>query len=135
MISLALLFCFVVLPILELALLLKVGETLHLGGTLALVLLTGVVGAGLTRWQGLRTLGLMQQDMAQGRMPAPYLIDGVLILLAGAVLMTPGLITDTFGFVLLVPFTRSIIKRWLRAKIEEKVRQGTIDVVHWEQKG
>ena len=132
MIGTILLFCFVVLPILELALLLRVGEYLHVGGTLALVLLTGIVGAALAKWQGLRTFNLMQRDVAEGKIPAPHLIDGVLILLAGAVLMTPGLLTDAVGFLLLIPATRAMTKRWLRAKFEGKMRQGTIDVVHRE---
>ena len=123
---------FIGLPIVELALLLKINQYLHLGGTLALVILTGVVGVGLARWQGLRILMLIQRDLAEGRMPAPYLIDGILILFAGAVLITPGLLTDSLGFFLLIPTTRNLTKRWLRRVLEQKMRQGTVETVHWE---
>lgn len=132
MVFTVILILFVVLPITELALLLKVNEYLHLGGTLVLVVGTGVLGASLARWQGLRQLALIQQDLAEGRMPAPRLLDGLLILVAGVVLLTPGLITDTAGFVLLIPISRNWIKAWLRRVLERKLRHGTIDVTHWE---
>ena len=127
-----LLLLFIGVPILELALLLKINEYLHLPGTLTLVILTGVIGVGLARWQGLRILMLIQRDLAEGRMPAPYLIDGILVLLAGAVLITPGLLTDSLGFFLLIPVTRNLTKRWLRRVLEQKLRQGTVETVHWE---
>lgn len=98
-----LLVLFVVLPVTELAILLKIHTYFSLGGTLALVIGTGILGASLARWQGVRQLGLIQQAVAAGKMPAPHLVDGVLILLAGAVLVTPGLITDALGFFLLFP--------------------------------
>ena len=127
-----LLLLFIVLPITELALLLKLHEFLSLGGTLALVLGTGILGAWLARQQGIRQLGLIQQAVAQGKMPAPHLVDGVLILVAGAVLITPGLITDCAGFFLLVPAGR----RWVKARIEKwlqrKFRQGVVDVTYVE---
>ena len=132
MIFSVLLILFIVLPITELALLLKVNEYLHLGGTLALVIGTGILGASLARWQGLRQLALIQADLAEGRMPAPRLLDGILILVAGVVLLTPGLITDAVGFVLLIPVSRNWIKAWLRRLLERKLRHGTIDVTHWE---
>ena len=132
MIFSVLLILFIVLPITELALLLKVNEYLHLGGTLALVIGTGILGASLARWQGLRQLALIQADLAEGRMPAPRLLDGILILIAGVVLLTPGLITDAVGFVLLIPVSRNWIKAWLRRLLERKLRHGTIDVTHWE---
>jgi UPF0716 protein FxsA len=127
-----LLLLFVVLPITELALLLKVHEFLSLGGTLVLVIGTGVLGASLARWQGVRQLGLIQQAMAAGTMPAPHLVDGVLILIAGAVLVTPGLLTDCAGFFLLFPPGRKWVKTWVGKWLQRRLQHGVIDVTHVE---
>ena len=127
-----LLVLFIVLPVTELALLLTVGDRIGLGGTLVLVVATGILGASLARWQGVRQLGLIQQSMAEGKMPAPHLIDGLLILFAGAVLITPGLITDAGGFFLLLPPGRRLVKRWVGAWLQKKLRQGVVDVTYWE---
>lgn len=123
---------FICLPIAELALLLKVGHWLGSGNTLALVILTGVLGATLARMEGLRVLMNMQKDLAEGRMPAPYLLDGLMILVAGALLITPGLITDTAGFLLLVPPCRLVLKQWLRRWLEERLRKKTVNLTYWE---
>ena len=129
--SLLLLF-FIGLPIAELALLLKVKDYLDLGGTLALVIITGFVGVSLARWQGLDVMTRLRAELRQGRMPAPELVDGFLILIAGALLVTPGLITDTAGFFLLIPPCRAALKRWVRRALERKMRQGVVDVTYWE---
>jgi UPF0716 protein FxsA len=123
---------FIGLPIVELALLLKVTEYLDLGGTLALVIVTGFVGVSLARWQGLNVLTKLRAELRQGRMPAPDLVDGFLILIAGALLVTPGLITDSVGFFLLIPPGRAALKRWVRRALERKMRQGVVDVTYWE---
>ena len=77
--------------------------------TVALVIVTGILGASLARSQGVATLARFQTRMAAGELPHEDLLDGILILLAGAVLLTPGLITDTVGFLLLVPPVRRVI--------------------------
>ncbi len=132
MIFATLLFLFIALPIAELALLLKVEDYIHLGGTLALVVGTGILGATLARWQGLLQLQRIQAELKQGRMPAPQLLDGLLILIAGVLLLTPGLITDSIGFTLLLPPGRAAVKAWLRRVIEAKLRNGVVDVTYWE---
>lgn len=129
---LALICLFVFVPLAELALLIRVNEAIQLGWTLALVVGTGVLGAWLARWQGVRQIALIQQQLGQGTMPAPELLDGLLILLAGAVLLTPGLITDTLGFYLLLPPGRASVRAWLRRWLEGKLRHGVVDVTHWE---
>ncbi len=121
-----LLFIFIVVPIAELALLLKVNEYLGWASTLALVIITGFVGAVLAKIEGLSILSRIQADLRNGIMPAPGLIDGVMILIAGALLVTPGLMTDTIGFLLLVPPARAAIRRYLRKKIESQMTSG-----HW----
>jgi UPF0716 protein FxsA len=121
-----LLFLFIAVPLAELALLLKVNEHLGWQNTLALVILTGFVGAVLAKAQGMAVVSRIQEDMREGRMPAPRLMDGVMILIAGALLVTPGLMTDTVGFLLLVPPVRAGIRRYLKNKIEQQMRTG-----HW----
>jgi len=66
--------------------------------------------------------------MSVGNMPAPQMIDGIMILISGALLVTPGLITDVTGFLLLIPFVREKIRFWLKKKLEEKVRSGYVQV-------
>jgi UPF0716 protein FxsA len=94
-----------------------------------LILLTGVLGATLARFQGIAVLQGMQRELAEGRLPASSLIDGVIILIAAALLVTPGVLTDAVGFLLLVPVTRTGIRRLLRQRLERAVREGRAHVV------
>ncbi len=119
---------FIGLPALELALLIRLHDVMGLGPTILLVLLTGIVGAALVRRQGLAILFKIQREMAAGNLPAPQMIDGIMILLAGALLITPGLLTDTVGFALLVPIVREYLRGRLRKILENKVRNGYIQV-------
>ena len=106
---------FVTIPVVELALLFKLHEwTGNLFYTVGLILFTGFLGAWLTRQQGLSTLTKIQQAAAEGRMPANELLDGGMILFAGALLLTPGMLTDAFGFSLLFPPSRAIYRRLLK---------------------
>lgn len=117
---------FTLVPIVELALLIKVGQYIGVGYTLAVVIITGVVGAYLAKLQGIITLHRVQEDINQGRMPTDRLFDGVLILCSGILLLTPGFITDIIGFMGLVPFTRNWFKGWLKRKIKNMIAQGKI---------
>ena len=117
---------FTIVPIGELALLIKIGQFIGVGYTLGIVVLTGITGAYLAKLQGLITLRRIQEDINNGRMPADKLFDGVLILCSGILLITPGLITDLIGFMGLIPFTRNLFKRWLKQKIEEMIAQGKV---------
>lgn len=123
-----LLLLFVVLPAVELALLIEVGSRIGTAATLAIIVLTGMVGAALARRQGLGVLRRLQQETAAGRLPAGPLVDGVLILVAGALLVTPGILTDAFGFACLVPAFRTLLKRHLRGRYERAVREGRVQV-------
>lgn len=116
-----LLLLFTVLPLIELFVLVHLGRIMGLGPTIALVLLTGALGAWLARQQGLRTLGRLRADLAAGRLPAEALVDGVLILLAGAVLLTPGLLTDLAGFAILTPPIRNAVRRALSRRWSGRV--------------
>jgi len=121
---------FIGVPIIELAILIKIGQLLGLGYTLGLVILTGILGAYLTRWQGFITLRKIQEDVNNGRMPADRLLDGVLILCSGILLLTPGLITDLIGFIGLIPFSRNLVKHWLKRKIKDMLSQGRVITIH-----
>jgi UPF0716 protein FxsA len=123
-----LLLLFIAVPIIELALLVKLGTLVGFWPTLALVLVTGTLGALLTRSQGLRVVRQIQAEMAVGQMPAASLIDGLLVLIGGVVLLTPGLLTDIAGLVLLMPPTRDRIRAILRRKMEGMIRSGTVRV-------
>ena len=131
-----LLLLFVLLPAVELALLIEIGSrfgTLH---TLALIVITGVVGAALARGQGLHVVSQIQQDVAEGRLPAGSLIDGVMILVAGALLVTPGILTDAFGFLCLVPAFRGAAKRVLLRRLEKAVEENRVQVsLHFAEGG
>lgn len=126
-----LLAAFIIMPVLELAVLFKVNDSFGLVNTLALVIFTGVAGAFLAKAQGIMVMTRAHRDLAQGRLPAPHLMDGVMILVAGVLLITPGLITDTVGFLLLVPAVRRAIRAWLRIKLEQKLRDGSFRVTNW----
>ena len=102
---------FTVVPLVELALLIWIGGQTVWWLPIAMVVLTGIAGAVLARWQGLRALQRIQDDLQAGRMPADAVVDGVLILVAGILLVTPGVITDIVGVALLIPPLRSLMKR------------------------
>ena len=123
-----LLVLFVTMPLIEIAILLKVHSAIGLGSTIGLVFLTGIAGATLARRQGAKAIMDIQKDMAEGRVPAPHMIDGLMIFAAGVVLLTPGLVTDVIGFLLLMPFVRNEIRVWIRRWIEKKVSDGSIKV-------
>jgi UPF0716 protein FxsA len=106
---------FTVVPFVEIALLFWIGGQTAWWVPILLVLATGMTGATLWRWQGLRVIQRIQGDMAAGRMPADALVDGLMIFLAGAFLITPGVMTDAIGFALLVPPVRAVVKRFARA--------------------
>jgi UPF0716 protein FxsA len=117
---------FIVVPVVELALLLRVGGFLGFWPTLGLVLLTGAAGAALARAQGFRVLARLQSEVAAGRVPGEALLDGVCILLGGVLLLTPGFLTDGLGFTLLLPPARAILLRLARRRIEQGIAEGTI---------
>ena len=114
---------FLVLPAGELALLIEIGRYAGTLATLGLIVVTGALGAGMARHQGLRVLADVQRELAEGRLPAGSMVDGVLILLAAAVLVTPGVLTDAFGFLCLTPGFRSLVKREVQRRFERAVTE------------
>ncbi|PPK52028.1 FxsA family protein [Marinobacter persicus] len=106
------LFLFIIMPVTELAVLIQVGSVIGVMNTIGLVLLTAVVGAWLLRQQGLATLLRANERLNSGELPAKEVAEGLILAVGGALLLTPGFITDTFGFLCLIPVTR----HWLAAK-------------------
>lgn len=115
---------FTVLPALELALLIKIGTRIGAGNTLMIIVLTGVLGAYLARLQGFLVLRKIRDKLNRGVMPGAQLLDGAMILAGGILLLTPGFITDACGFALLVPWARSVIKKWVSKKFEDMIAGG-----------
>ena len=99
-------FLFLAVPILEIYLLIQVGEVIGAGWTILLVVLTAVIGVWLLRIQGLSTLSRAQQKLQENELPAREILEGMALVVAGAFLLTPGFFTDTVGFLLLFPPTR-----------------------------
>ncbi len=106
-----LLFLFIVVPIAELYLLVQVGSRIGLMPTLGLIVLTGFVGATLARWQGLSILSKIQNELRSGRPPALEMLEGAMIVIGGIVLLTPGILTDLFGFSMLIPRIRKSLAK------------------------
>lgn len=122
-----LIFIFVAVPLLELVILLRIGQWIGLMPTVALVVTTGVAGAALARQQGLRAFLAVQRELAQGRLPGRSLLDGLSILVGGAFLLTPGVLTDLLGFSLLIPASRRWLQRLARSRLERRIREGTVE--------
>lgn len=115
---------FTVVPFIELYLLLAVGRTAGFWPTVAFVLGTGLLGATLARKEGLRVLRGWQAAMAQGRVPEEGILSGVLVLLGGALLIAPGVLTDLTGVLLLLPPTRRLISARVRRVLERRAQSG-----------
>ena len=115
---LRLILLFTVVPLVELWLLMQISRVTGPLFTLTLVILTGVVGATLARRQGWQTWQRIQRELSEGKAPGGSLVDGLLILIAGAVLITPGVLTDIVGFALLIPPVRAALKRGLASRFK-----------------
>ena len=121
---------FVGVPLLELFVLVQVGQWMGVWPTIGLVVLTGVAGAALARLEGLRTLWKVRGELAHGRLPGSALLDGFAILLGGALLLTPGILTDLVGFSFLLPPTRKLFLGRIRKSLERRLKSGAIHITH-----
>ncbi|MBB5172723.1 FxsA family protein [Texcoconibacillus texcoconensis] len=120
----------IVVPALEIGVLILSGNTLGILPTIALIILTGILGAALAKREGLQAMRMAQLQTQQGQLPSSVLLDGICILVGGVVLLTPGFITDAIGFILLIPQTRSFFKGMLRRLFEKAVKSGGIVYVN-----
>ena len=125
-----LLILFIVVPLIEIALLIKIGKMIGLWPTLFIIIATGFMGAALARFQGFLVMKKIKNELSLGNMPADELIDGLLILIGGIVLLTPGLITDAIGFLMLIPWSRKIFKTWLVNKFRESIQNANARITY-----
>ena len=112
---------FTVVPLLELYILIKIGGYIGAFPTVGLVVLTALLGFVLARFEGLRKLQQIKRSLSQGIVPAEEMLDGVLIFVGGVLLIIPGVLTDLFALILLIPYTRTIFKRWLRRRFDRMI--------------
>ena len=113
-----LLAAFIAVPLIEIALFIQVGGAIGLWPTLAIVLITAVLGSWLVRTQGVQELGKLQASFNELRDPTEPLANGAMILFSGALLLTPGFFTDFVGFALLIPPVRAAVYKWARSRVK-----------------
>lgn len=118
---LALVTIFLIVPIIEIYLLIQMGGLIGVMPTIGLVVLTAVIGAALLRTQGLQTYLRFHRALSEGRLPATELLEGIALLIGGALLLTPGFFTDGVGFVCLIPSSRRIIIAWFMLRVNPLV--------------
>ncbi|MBN1604349.1 MAG: FxsA family protein [Chitinispirillaceae bacterium] len=114
-----LLLAFTIIPLIELYLIITIGTYIGVWNTIFIVFFTGVLGAWLAHRQGLSVLSRIKSILSMGKMPTDELIDGVMILIAGILLITPGVLTDLTGIFLLIPVFRMKIKLILKKRIRQ----------------
>lgn len=116
-----LLILLIVVPIAELAVLIQVGSEIGVWWTILLLIVVSILGSWLVKREGLGLWTSANRELAAGRMPTKQLLDGILVLIAGALLLTPGFLTDIVGIFLLLPPTRAVLRRLLRARFERQM--------------
>lgn len=123
-----LLVLFIVVPAIELWGLISIGKVIGGWNTVALVILTGAVGAWLAKQQGLQVLRTVQFQLSRGQMPTETLMDGALVLAGGVMLMTPGFFSDVIGLLFLIPYTRLIVRHLLKRWLWSMISSGRIQM-------
>lgn len=123
---------FILVPLIELAVLVLLGSIIGFWYTILIVIATGFIGALMAKRQGVKTLSRIRSNLEQGIVPSDELFQGALILAGGLLLLTPGLITDITGFALLLPQTRRLIGKVIISLIRRKIQSGQIQ--YWEIK-
>lgn len=117
---------FVIIPVTELYILIEVGKRIGSLTTISIIIFTGILGAYLVKNQGFMILKKIQNDLNDGIMPGDSLIQGVIILAGGILLLTPGFVTDTVGFIFLIPASRNVIKKYLLKWLKGKIEKGNV---------
>jgi len=112
---------FIVVPIAELAVLIQVGQAIGVWWTIAILVVDSILGSILMRMQGRVTWRRFNEAVQGGRIPAREVIDGALVILGGALLLTPGFITDILGLALLLPPTRALVRVVLARRLEHRL--------------
>jgi UPF0716 protein FxsA len=124
----ALFVVFVVVPLVEIYVLVQVGQVIGAGWTIALLILDALLGTWLIKHEGARAWRALREALQGGRMPATEIADGALILLGGTLMLAPGFVTDAFGILLILPFTRPLFRRLLAAGVARHLVVDVLDV-------
>lgn len=121
---------FTLVPLVEIYLLVQLGGLLGAWPTIALVAITGLLGAALARREGRRALASYQEALAKGKLPEEGIVSGLLILVGGVMLITPGVLTDVVGLALMVPPVRRAVAKQVKARVQKRIDTGSIQVMH-----
>lgn len=116
-------FLLVAVPLIELGIIIWASSYISGWSIIGMIILTGFIGATLAKQQGIEALRRAQVSLQNGELPSEIFIDGIAILLGGFALLMPGFLTDIFGLVLLIPLTRRIFKKWLKAIFQNMIKQ------------
>lgn len=119
---------FLLTPAVELALLIQVDALVGFWATVGLIVATGIVGSYLARREGVSTWRRLNVRLQSGELPGKELVDGVIILVAGALLVTPGVLTDAIGFLGLLPPSRALVRRYLVRRFQRKMNDGSMEI-------
>ena len=119
-----LLMLFTIVPVVELYILVKVGQEIGTMNTVALVIITGIAGASFAKSQGAQIISKIHRSLSQGQMPGKELLQGAMILAGGILLLTPGFLTDLLGLSMLIPFTRKLYADMTLAYFKKKFQTG-----------
>jgi len=112
----------------ELALLIKIGSYIGTQYTIIIVILTAIIGAYMVKLEGIGIMFRIQKNMSEGVFPGEEIIDGMMVLIAGAVLLTPGFFTDILGFLMVIPASRKFIKKFIVRFLKEKTSSNDIEI-------
>jgi len=115
---------FVVVPVLEIYVLIQVGQVIGAWWTIVLLIADSILGSWLVKHEGARAFAALRTALASGRMPARELADGALILIGGTLMISPGFLSDLVGFALILPFTRPLARRLLTAVVSRRLLAG-----------
>ncbi len=119
---------FIIVPVAELTLLIKIGTFIGTFNTIVIVILTAIIGAQMVKSEGIGVMYRIRKNMEEGTFPAEELINGMMILIAGALLLTPGFLTDFTGFLMVFPVSREYIKKIARRYIKKKISSDEIEI-------
>ena len=112
---------FLVVPFVELYVIFQLGHAIGFGNTIAVMIIVSLVGAWLVKREGISTLRKAQRELDAGRLPGKQVVDGLLILLAGGLLLTPGFVTDVVGILLLLPPVRALLRRGVSKRMSTRI--------------
>lgn len=120
---------FTLVPLVEIYLLMTLGGLMGPGPTIALVAITGFLGAGLARREGRKAIASYQAALAKGELPEDGIVSGLLILAGGVMLITPGILTDAFGLAMMVPPIRRGVAKLVKARLQKRIEGGELQVM------